>query len=382
MNAARRLRVLHLGRFHHDIASGGIERHVAALLAGLAHEIEVANLVAADGPGGDVVTANGYRVYRAPCYGKLASTALAPSLITLARRLHRERRFDIVHLHFPDPLSHLAALALPRTVRRVVTWHSDIVRQRRLFRLYRPWLDRFMADVDAVIAATPANFAASRQLAAVPSERRHVIPFGLDYARFDSPGIEVRAQALRAATCGPAPLVLAVGRHVYYKGYEFLLEALARLPRAHLALVGEGPLTAELQAHAATLGIATRVTFVGRVDDKELAAWYRACDVFCLPSVETAETFGLVQIEAMACAKSVVSTRLGTGVDQVNVDGDTGFTVPPRDVDALAAALGRLLSDPALAQRMGRAASQRARNEFSRATMVAKTLALYHSLTG
>lgn len=381
MRAPRRLRVLHLGRFHHEIPGGGIERHVASLLSGLAREVEVANLVAANGPRGDVVLADGYHVYRAPCYGKLASTALAPALISLARRLHREHRYDIVHMHFPDPLSHLAVYALPRSVRRVVTWHSDIVRHRRLFSLYRPWLDRFLADVDAVITATPVNFAAFRQLASVPPTRRHVIPFGLDYALFDSAASEERARAVRSAIGNDGlSLVLAVGRHVYYKGFDVLLEAIAQLPSCHLVLVGEGPLTPSLRSRADALGITARVTFAGRVDDVELAAWYRACDVFCLPSVEPAETFGLVQIEAMACGKPVVSTQLGTGVEYVNVDGETGIVVPPRDVAALAAALHRLLSDSALAQRMGAAARRRAREEFSFQAMVARTLALYRSL--
>lgn len=371
---------MHLGRFHHEVPCSGIERHVASLLSGLAREIVVINLVAAEGPHTFVGHGAGYRVFGAPCFGKLASTALAPGMVTLARRLHREFAFDIVHLHFPDPLSHLVACALPRRVKRVVTWHSDIVRQRRLYLLYRPWLDRFLAGVDAVIAATPANFAASRQLGAVPPERRHAIPFGLDYDVFDRARVRERAQHLRDGLGAKVPCVLAVGRHVYYKGFEYLLEAAANLEDVRLVFVGSGPLTTALQTQASRLGLAERVVWAGQVDEETLAAWYHACDVFCLPSIEPAETFGLVQLEAMACAKPVVSTRLGTGVDHLNVDGVTGYTVPPRDPNALAAALRDILSNSERAQRMGQAAYSRARQDFSRATMVRATLELYRRL--
>lgn len=381
MTRDRRLRVLHLGRFYQDISrGGGIQRHVQCLLAGLAREVDVDNLVAAERTRGDVVALDGFLVHRAPCYGIFAGTALAPALVSWAQRLYRERRYDIVHVHFPDPLSHVAASLLPQTVRRVVTWHSDIVRQRHLLRLYRPWLDRFLSSVDAVIASTPANFDVSTQLDAVPQERRHVIPFGIEYAHFDDPAVFVRADKLRGTTCGGAPLILTVGRHVYYKGLEYLIEAMPLLPRAHLVLIGSGPLSGALRTQAAALGVANRVHFAGQVDDQDLAAWYRACDVFCLPSTERAETFGIAQLEAMACGKPVVGTRLGTGADYLNIDGVTGFTVAPRDAQALAHALARLTGDADLALRMGAAAMQRARGDFSRATMVERTLALYRKI--
>jgi rhamnosyl/mannosyltransferase len=103
--------------------------------------------------------------------------------------------------------------------------------------------------------------------------------------------------------------------------------------------------------------------------------------VFCLPSVETSEAFGLVQLEAMACARPVVSCELGNGVNVVNTAGVTGLAVPPRDPDALAAALGRLLGDPALRQRLGEQARQRAWGSYSRQAMIERHLALYRSLT-
>lgn len=375
------LRVLHFGRFHDPRNFGGIVRHVQTLLAGLASHLEADNLVAADRPLGDHFPCDGYQVHRAPSWGIRAGIALAPTLPLWARRLERAHAYDIVHLHFPDPLSHWAVQRLPRRIKRVITWHSDIVRQRRLLALYRPWLRRFLADADAVIVATPHHFTSSTQLDSVPAERRHVIPYGLDYRCLDAPANLTRARDFRSALPdGARPLVFAMGRHVYYKGFDVLIRALKALPEVTLALGGQGPLTAELRALAAASGVADRVLFLGRLSEPDLAAWYHACDVFCLPSTAVSEAFGLVQLEAMACGKPVVCSRLNNGVNYVNLEGSTGLAATPGDPDDLAGALQALLGNPDLRHRLGEQARLRARQEYSQDTMVARTLDLYHRL--
>lgn len=375
------LRVLHFGRFHREGLHSGIERHVSVLLSELSRIIEVEDLVANDRPRNETFVADGgYRVYRVASWGLVASTAVAPGLVLKARALCRERHYDLVHLHFPDPLSHLACSALPRHVPKVVSWHSDIVRQRHAMPIYGPWLRRFIQQVDAVIVSSPAMLTASSFVAAVDPNRRWVIPYGLDYRTYLSDEAVEAAVSLRAALCGSRPLVLSVGRLVYYKGFEYLIEAVAGMPGVHLAIVGHGPLERRLEARAIELKCTDRVHLLQADSDAQLAAWYHACDVFCLPSVEPAETFGQVQLEAMACSKPVVSTRLGTGVEFVNQDGVTGLTVPPRDATRLREALERLLNDPALRTDMGRAARRRALSEFSVEGMAQKTLALYQEV--
>ncbi|HEX5091265.1 MAG TPA: glycosyltransferase, partial [Burkholderiales bacterium] len=143
---------------------------------------------------------------------------------------------------------------------------------------------------------------------------------------------------------------------------------------------GQGPLTEELQRIAREAGVAERVAFVGRIPESELPAWYHACDVFCLPSVEPAEAFGIVQVEAMACGKPVLCCQLGNGVNWVNPDGETGLTVPPKDAGALGAALRRLLSDDALRARLGEEGRHRAYRLFSAEAVAAGTLAVYREV--
>jgi rhamnosyl/mannosyltransferase len=156
---------------------------------------------------------------------------------------------------------------------------------------------------------------------------------------------------------------------VYYKGVEVLIDAMTRLAGT-LVLIGEGPLERELRRRVSDRGIEDRVLFPGRVEDDDLPAYYQAADVFVLPSVAKTEAFGVVQIEAMAAGVPVVSTNLPTGVPWVNQDGVTGFVVKPGDADALADAINRLLNDEPLRIRLGRNASSRARDLFSRDRMV------------
>ena len=377
------MRVLHFGRFYND-QFGGLERHVEVLLRGLEPYCVSDNLVANDQYTMAVIEVAGHRVYKAPSLGKFASTAMCPTMPLWARRLHKQRDYDLVHLHFPDPMAHLASTFLPRDVKRVITWHSDIVRQKRLLRLYRPFLNRIVNQADAIIIPTPRHLESSDQLKACRHpERIHVVPYGLDYGAFEKAArSSAQVMALRARLAGSAPLLFTVGRHVYYKGLEYLIRAMVDIPRGVLIIGGEGPLTPDLKVLTDTLGLTARIRFVGRIPDAELPLYYHACDVFCMPSVAPAEAFGLVQLEAMACGKPVVCCELHNGVTYVNRDDETGLVVPPRDPGALAGALNRLLDNPALRRRLGERGRRYARAEFSVESMVAGTLGVYERVSG
>ena len=156
-----------------------------------------------------------------------------------------------------------------------------------------------------------------------------------------------------------------------------LIRAMRRV-NGVLLLGGNGPLHDELRSLAAQMG--APVVFAGEIPEAELPAYFHACDVYCLPSVATAEAFGIVQAEAMLCGKPVVNTQLGNGVNELAPDGVTALTVPPNDADALADALNRVLGDAALARRLGDAGSARVREHFTVDAMVRKTLDLYTRL--
>lgn len=368
--------MLTFGRYADD-NFGGLERYVFELARVLEDQVRYTNIVAERGDAPDLQMVG--ETVHAPTWASIAGTPVCPTMPWNALTRHRQVPFDLVHLQFPaDPMAHLSTALLPRSVKRVISWHSDIIRQQKLLALYRPFLDRLVRSADAIIAATPAHISSSQQLDAVPDRSRlHVVPYGFDLSRFrERPALanEVRRRFKEGF------LVFALGRHVYYKGFEFLIRAMGELPGSALALGGQGPLSGHLEQVARHAGVTDRVRFVGRIAEAELPAWYHACDVFCLPSVEPAEGFGIVQIEAMASGKPVVCCDLGNGVNYVNRHGETGLAVPPRDVATLAAVLNRLRGDPALRARLGEQGRRRAFGEFTLEKMRDGTMAVYRQV--
>lgn len=360
-----RLRVLHVGKFyppHH----GGMESHVETLCRELRAEVDVEVLVSADGRRTVRETVDGVPVTRIGTLATLASASVNPGM---ARAIRRSRA-DVVHFHHPNPTGVLSYLTSGRRGPLVVTYHSDIIRQRVLGAVFSPVLHRFLRGAHAVLASSP-DYARSSPVLRAHADRVRIVPFGIRAKEFQAADADEAAR-LRARF-GPR-VVLAVGRLVYYKGFDYLIRAMAAVDGT-LVILGDGPLRGALDAVAREAGVADRVAFEGSVPD--LAPYYHAADVFALPAVARSEAFGLVQLEAMAAGLPVVNTRIDSGVPFVSRDGESGITVPPADAGALAGALGRLLDAPDLRRRLGQGARARVRREFSLDRMVADTLALY-----
>ncbi|MBC8162099.1 MAG: glycosyltransferase [Roseiflexaceae bacterium] len=299
-----------------------------------------------------------------------ASTPISPAMLAYARAL----RPELVHLHFPFPPGDLVAQAVPGRPPLVVTYHSDIVRQRGLLRLYRPLQAYTLRRATRIIATSPAYVASSevlRQYAA----KCAIVPLGIDIARFTA------APRRPTPDTKSPPTILFVGRLRYYKGLHVLLDAMPQIA-ARLLIAGTGPEQERLLAQAAQLGLSSRVEFLGDVADAELPALYRRADVFVLPAQLRAEALGLSQIEAMASGVPCVCTELGTGTSYANQHGVTGLVVPPGDTGALAAAINLLLADPALRLRYGTAARERATALFSRDRMVGAIEQVYAEALG
>lgn len=364
------MRVLHIYKDYPPV-TGGIEGHLALLAEGLAargHEVTV--LMSGQGRATAVSERAGVRVVAAGRLATVASTPLSPALPAL---LARERP-ELVHLHHPYPPGDAAALLAARRAPLVVSYHSDIVRQRRLAAAVAPLLGATLDRAARIIAASPAYIRSSPMLAPRASRCR-VVPYGVPLERFAAadPALvaEVRARF-------PGPLVLFVGRLRYYKGADRLVRAMAHVP-ARAAFVGADATVraADLRALAADLGLSERVHFVGEQGDERLRAFYAAADVFALPSVERSEAFGIAQVEAQAAGLPVVCTELGTGTSYVTRHGRTGVVVPPDDVPALARALRALLACPPMARAMGEAGRARARAEFGLGKMLDRVEAVY-----
>jgi rhamnosyl/mannosyltransferase len=373
-----KLKILCFGRFYDEIP-GGMQKHIEHLFANLRDHVEFVHLVPSRDATRAEFTLHGFPVIRTPSLNLDGSLAISPSLISTALKLHRQYHFDLIHLHFPDPMSHLASLALPARIPRIISWHADVIRQKTLLRFYRPLLRHAVRTASAITVATPAHIDSSPILSQFTNQTPiHIIPYGFDLTHFLTP----HHKTTEIVRQFPGKRIFALGRHVYYKGFGVLIKALHQLePSTQLLIGGTGPLSETWKMLAKTEGLADRIHFLGLINDEDLPAYYQACDVFCLPAISQAEAFGIVQVEAMACAKPVVSTRLNNGVDFVNQHSVTGLTVPPSDIAALAQALNQLLTDPSLREKLGQQARERAVNEFSLTAMGQKTLQLYEQIT-
>lgn len=346
---------------------GGIENHVKALA-----EVEAAN-------GNDVTVlvtnttlrtersqVAGVQIIKAGRIGTLASTPLSPALLVEARKL----RPDIVNLHMPYPPGDLAIRAVGDNPTLVVTYHSDIVRQRRLLQCYKPLLHATLRRASRIIVTSNAYLRSSPFLRAYANKCR-VVPLSVDHHRIDTFDADLAAH-LRTIT--PTPLLLAVSVLRYYKGLHILLYALPQID-AGLIIVGAGPEQSNLKALAAKLGIEHRVHFAGHVP--EVASYYHAADLFVLPSHLRSEAFGIVLLEAMAAGLPLVTTEIGTGTSEVNQHGRTGFVVPPNDPDALARAINVLLRNETLRHTFGRHCRELAQTLYTSAHLYERTQNVY-----
>jgi glycosyltransferase involved in cell wall biosynthesis len=364
------VKVLHIYKDYPPIF-GGMENHIKVLAESQATRGHAVTVLVTNPAGAQTTinTENGVRVVRA---SRLATVASTPLSLAMPRWLVHERP-DVTHLHFPYPFGDVAHALFGRARRTVITYHSDIVRQKSLLRLYAPLLRRSLARADRIIATSP-NYITTSPFLAPQADKCTVVPLGIDVARF---AVADPAQVAQIRARYGDPLILFVGRLRYYKGVEYLIRAMPQLPGRALIIGGEATTRlAELEQIAQSAGVGDRVLFLGATD-AELPAFYHACDVFVLPAIERSEAFGLVLIEAMAAGKPVVCTELGTGTTYVNQDGVTGLVAPPRDSIALAAAINRLLADADLRQRFGQAAQERAQREFSDQIMVERVMQVY-----
>jgi glycosyltransferase involved in cell wall biosynthesis len=365
-----KLRVLHVGKYYPP-TRGGMETSLEVLCQGLKNVVDLQVLVANETTVDIEENIDGVAVRRLGSVLRVAGSPICPGLL----RAMRQASADLVHIHLPHPVALLTYFFGGMKTRLVCTYHSDIVRQRVLGGLLRPLQNQALREAAAIISASP-NLIDSSPVLRLHRERCVVIPFGIDSGfgdALDGNGV----QALRQKFA--PPILLAVGRLVYYKGFQTLIRAFAAVKEpCTLLIIGDGPLRQALQTEITALGITGRVHLLGNVPDT--VPYYHACDIFVLPSIARSEAFGIVQLEAMACGKPVINTGLDTGVPFVSRHQETGLTVPPANIPALAQAIEHLLNNSDLRARYGQAARERVRNEFTVQKMMERTLAVYQAV--
>ena len=316
---------------------------------------------------------NGVDLTRAGSFGTYFKCPVSFSFVRLFRKMSKWA--DVVHIHVPFPLADAALLVSGFKGRVVVSWHSDVVNQKKLLVFYKPFMRYLLKRADCIITATEGHINGSDYLPEFRKKCR-VVPYGItpeDYLSAERKPFLTERCSDRSSV-----KVLFTGRLVYYKGVDVLLRAFRDVRGCELFIAGTGQLEDSLRRYADTHGLSDKVHFLGFLPDDELRQAYADCDIFVLPSVVKSEAFGIVQLEAMVYGKPVINTSLPSGVPHVSLHGVTGLTVPPSSPKALAAAINKLAEDKPLREKLGRNAAIRVKRDFNEKDIIRR---LYESLS-
>jgi rhamnosyl/mannosyltransferase len=376
------MEILHLGKYYPP-EPGGMEVVVKGFTEATTGRLANYCLVASRKGPETVVVSDDVTVHYLKEWGTFLLSPILPTLPFVIHRLRRTNRFAAIMVHYPNPTAMMALflslLFLGKREKIVVWCHADVILEewwkRALYFLFRPVEGFVFRRTDAYVAATPHHVREYAVLSGV-RERTSIIPYAIPDTWFEATGGEMAAgDALREQLGGS--FLLFVGRLVPYKGLETVIRAADKIP-ARIVIIGTGPLEEVLRSEIESRGLREKVLLRGKVDD--LRPYYLACEFFVLPSVSGLEGFGIVQIEAMALGKPVVSSDLPTGVTYVNRDGETGLTFRVGDADAFAAACNRLLEDGKLRHRLGVSARERTMEKFSYTAMADRAVSFFQVL--
>ena len=358
MAGVRWLKVLHFYRTYYPDTQGGLEeaiRQICLSTGSLAVENRVLTLQRR--PGESTVERPEATVYRSPRHVSIKSCDMGFKILPLYRELLDW--CDVVHYHFPWPFADLMELIAGGSKPYVVTYHSDIVRQKRLGFLYRPLMRRFLGRA-ARIVATSENYFASSPILSEYSEKVAVIPLGIDESSYPSVSPSVLSDVEARFGRG---FFLFVGVFRYYKGLHILLDAI-KAADYRVVIAGSGAIEAELKEQAERLGL-DNVVFPGFVSDEEKLALLQLSQGVVFPSYLRSEAFGMTLVEGAMMAKPLISTEVGTGTSHVNIDQETGLVVVPGSVKALREAMDYIHGHPEDALRMGKNARLRYEEYFT-----------------
>jgi len=381
------VRILHIGKYYPPYA-GGMENFLRDLLRSLQENgLEVAGLVHHQKKSSSKETIDKIPIFRASSLGQVLYTPVSLSFPLLLRKMIRSFRPHLLHLHFPNP-SAFWCLALREAcaVPWVIQWQSDVVPStidRRLqpaYRCYRPLEQQMLKRAEKILVASKPYLTHSNPLKPWISKCA-VVPLGVDPDRLPWP--EATALQLAEKSWQPGNLrVLAVGRLTYYKGFDVLINAAAKTEGITVQIVGDGNLAADLQSAIRQKGLRNRVRLRGGLSDAMLQALFATCHVFCLPSLERTEAFGVVLLEAMRYGKPmVVSDIPGSGPGWVVSEGDCGWLVPPGDVDALAVQLKNLSANLNLCGELGEKGRENFNKKFHIQSVAQNVKEIYEDIS-
>lgn len=355
------MRILHISNYYYPHI-GGIEQVARDVINSLPYE-EQRLICFNHDKGTETDLIDGVPVTRVNCQAKISSQSIAFGYGKELKKLMDEFRPEVVVFHYPNPfVAHFLLKYAKRDFKLVLWWHLDIVKQKFLKKFFRGQNLRLLKRADRIVATSPNYIEGSEYLSAF-RDKCTVIPNCVNTDRLKiNDEIKAAAEKIKAENAGKT-ILFAVGRHVPYKGMEYLVKASRFLDeRFRIFIGGKGPLTESLKELAAG---DEKITLTGRISDEELLAYILACDIFCFPSITKNEAFGIALAEAMYFSKPAVTfTIAGSGVNYVNLNGITGLEVENCNAEKFAEAIKLLAGDDDMRAIYGAAARERVVNNF------------------
>lgn len=353
-----KLRILEINKAYYPHV-GGIETLVKQYAEDFEKKSNLCVLVCRDGRGKTIhEKINGVKIIRSGSLGTYFSCPLSISFIFKFKKI--AEKADVIHINMPFPLADVAMLLSGYKGRIVLSWHSDVVKQKKLLFFYKPVMMKLLKRADLILTATQGHIESSPYISKFRDKCR-VIPYGINIGEYLS--IERKPVLSEKLIDKSAVKVFFTGRLVYYKGVDILLKAFRNVRNCELFIAGTGTLENQLKSYTEKYNM-NNVHFLGFLSDENLKCAFADCDIFVLPSIANSEAFGIVQLEAMVYSKPVINTSLPTGVPHVSVDGVSGITVEPSKPIQLANAINILAEDRNLREAYGKNAFRRVRDMF------------------
>ncbi len=366
------MKILHVYRTYFPDTQGGLEEVIRQICLNAApHGVESRVFCLSKRPQPERLEIDGHEVIRAKQAFEIASCGFTFGGVL---QFKREAQWaDVIHYHFPWPFADLMHVLVRPGKPSVVTYHSDIVRQKALQIVYRPLMDRFLGSVSRIVATSPNYYATSDVLSRF-SEKVDIIPIGIEESSY--PCLKSDPETLRQArSIYGEGFFLFVGVLRYYKGLHILLDAI-KDAGYRVVIVGSGPVEKELREQAQLLRL-DNVVFGGYVDDDLKMALFQLSRGVVFPSYLRSEAFGVTLLEGAMSAKPLISAEVGSGTSHINVHENTGLVVAPGCPQSLREAMDYLYYNPRKAIGMGQRARSRYEDLFTGKTMGGKYLTVY-----
>ncbi|MBL0691910.1 MAG: glycosyltransferase [SAR324 cluster bacterium] len=367
------MKVLHFYKAAIPYSKGGVEVFIDTLCKSTT-DLGIKNtiLTLADKPASKPIYYSNYEIYQVKQNFFIASTGFSFSAYAKLKILAKDA--DIIHYHFPYPFADLLHFACRIKKPVVITYHSDIIKQKNLLKLYRPLMNKFLNMANSIVATSP-NYLASSDVLQKFSAKVSVIPIGLDKKGYP---LLSKSRVIYWREKLPKKFFLYIGVMRYYKGLYGLLDAI-KGTNIQLVLGGINGIENKLKEYAKQNKI-NNAHFLGYVSEEDKIALLNLCYGFVLPSHLRAEAFGIALLEGAAYSKPLISCEISTGTSYVNINNETGLVVNPSSPKDLKKAMQYLLQNPNKAKEYGYNAQKRYEKYFTASKQAKAYYRIYHDI--